>query len=152
MKKNPNAHYSSRVAEKNSGITVKGEKKIGGPGFWIMMVIAIMDDFFDVVSSFLLFVVNVIPVVGQAISAVSTAVFIFLGILISGTLLLYLHFNGVNMLSRKMANKLLLLLLEQVPILGILPLTTVFFYLTVKSENFLRKNKAAQLLAREFIY
>ena len=150
MKKNPNTHYSSKIKEKSSEITIEGEKKIGGPGFGIMMVVAIIDDSFDIISTLLLFLVNIIPVIGQAISAVGTAIFTFLGILISGTLLLYLHFNGVNMLSKKMAKRLLLLLLEQIPLLGALPLTTAFLYLTVKSENLLRTNKAAQLLSQRF--
>lgn len=152
MKKNPNARYISRTKEKSTKITVEGEKKIGGPGFWIMMVIAIIDDSFDVIATLALFLINLIPVVGQAIGAVGGALSVFLGMLISGTLILYLHFNGVNLLSRKMASKLLLLLLEQVPLLGVLPLTTAFFYLTVKSENFLRTHKSTQLLARRFEY
>lgn len=152
MKKNPNTYYSSRTKEKSTEITVEGEKKIGGPGFWIMMVIAIIDDVFDVISTLFFFLINLIPVIGQALGGVAGTISVFLGMLISGTLILYLHFSGVSLLSRKMASKILLLLLEQVPLLGMLPLTTVFFYLTVKSENLLRKNKATQLLARGFIY
>ena len=152
MKTNPNARYNSRVEEKSTEITANGEEKIGGPGFGIMMVIAIIDDSLDIVSSLLIFVVNLVPVVGQAVGAVGGMLSIFLGILVSGTLLLYLHFNGVSLLSRRTAKKLLLLLLEQIPLLGALPLTTAFFYLTVRSENFFRKHKTMQLLARRFEY
>ena len=152
MKKNPNANYSSRINERNTKIAVGGEKKIGGPGFWIMLVIAIIDDFLDIVATLAIFLINLIPVVGQAVGAVGETLSVFLGMLISGTLILYLHFSGVNLLSRKMASKLLLLLLEQIPLLGALPLTTAFFYLTVKTENLLRTNKAAQLLSRRFEY
>ena len=131
-------------------ITVEGEKKIGGPGFWIMITIAMMDDSFDIISTLFFFLINAIPVAGQAIGAASATIFTFLGMLVTGTLVLYLHFNKVSLFSRKMASKMLMLLLEQVPLLGMLPLTTVFFYLTVQSENFLRKHKTMQLLNRKF--
>jgi hypothetical protein len=150
MKENPSAQYSSRTEKKSTEITVKGEKKIGGAGYWIMLVIAIIDDALDILSTFFFFLINLIPIIGQALGAVSATLSIFLGMLITGTLLLYFHFSGVSLFSKKVASKLLLLLLEQVPLLGGLPFTTISFYLTIKAENLLRQNKATQLLSRKF--
>jgi len=125
----------------------KAKKPLNPMGWGIILTIILMKDvLLDPAKDLLLMGVQVIPVVGQSLGMVVSTLVFFIGLMIDGSILLYWFFNGVNILSvksrKKAAKKMILkalsllgLLLDFIPIISILPWTTIYFYLNVKMEN-----------------
>lgn len=126
-----------------------GGNKLEGPTVWVMYMFTLTDDLLDPFVSFLLLGINIIPIAGQGLSAALSAISTFLSLLISFVIILYFRSNGVSLFSKKMAKRLILLLIELIPVLNILPMSTIFFYLTIKAENFSRQHKALSMLGKK---
>lgn len=142
--------YTKKSAGKNTKIEVSGVNKLDGVSVWIMYIFTLTDDLMDPVVNLLQWGAIVIPGVGQALSAVITALSTGATWGIIGILFLYCHFNGISTFSKKVAKRLLLLVLEMIPGISILPMSTVFFYLTIKAENISRQHKTMMKLVKKF--
>lgn len=125
----------------------KAKKPLNPMSWGIILTIVLMKDILlDPLENICVTGIQVIPVVGQALGGVVTTLVFFTGLIIDGSILLYWFFNGVNVFSvrsrKNMAKKMTLkacsflgLFLDFIPIISILPWTTIYFYLNVKMEN-----------------
>ena len=136
----------------------EAKKNLGGMGWKIILAICLFKDLLlDPIKFLCLTGAQAIPVVGQALGGVVTALVFFVGMLIVGTIMLYWRFNGVSVffakLKRNMIKKIFIkslsflgLFLDFLPFISILPWTSIYFYLNVRMEN---KDRAEGRKARE---
>jgi len=128
-------------------IPPEAKKPLGSMGWHVFLVIVLIKDvLLDPIKSFCIGGVNVVPVVGQALGGVVEILVFFIGMILTGSIMLYWKFNGVSVFFPNFKRKfvmrmfikilsLLGLLLDFIPIISILPWTTIYFYLNVKMEN-----------------
>lgn len=134
----------------NEKTIVKEKNKLEGASVWIMYMFTLTDDSLDIFMSIILLGVNIIPVAGQGLAAVLTAISTFLSCFITFVIFLYFRLNGVSLFSRKMAKRIILLAADIIPGVNILPMSTIFFYLTIKAENISRQHKTMMKLEKKF--
>lgn len=147
------AYYNRRYIQKyvEDYITSKKEEKLGGPLLWIILTLVLFEDASDL-SDIIILGIQLIPVVGQAVGAVMLLTNTLLGFFTGGIVWMYLFFNRGNLLS-KMGGKakfwlfktMALMLADYIPILGMLPLTTLAFLYAIKTINNGRKEHNDEL-------
>lgn len=128
-------------------IPPEAKKPLGSMGWHIFLVVVLIKDvLLDPIKSFCLTGAQAIPVAGQALGGVVEVLVFFIGMLLTGSIMLYWKFNGVSVFfpnfKRNAMKKMLIkglsllgLFLDFIPIISILPWTTIYFYLNVKMEN-----------------
>ena len=116
-------------------------------GWHIFLVIVLIKDvLLDPAKNLLLTGAQAVPVVGQALGFTVSALVFCLGMFLTMSIMMYWRFNGVSVFfpnfKRNVMKKMLIkglsllgLFLDFIPIIDILPWTTIYFYLNVKMEN-----------------
>ncbi|MBI2045994.1 MAG: hypothetical protein HYT28_01050 [Parcubacteria group bacterium] len=106
-------------------------QKLTGAGFTIMILLALVKDFFDIIAS-----ASVVLAFLSTIAGVSVAFIIFL----------YLFFNNVSFTARKLTVLLAMFLIESVPFLALLPTTTISLLIV----RYLEHNAAVKRIGERF--
>lgn len=98
----------------------KPKKKMTGPFFYMMVVIALMKDFLDFVLTLtVVFSILIIPI----------------NILIYFIIILYLFLSGVKFGIRKISVIAGSFMVEMLPIIGLLPMATMNLFIIKSLEN-----------------
>jgi hypothetical protein len=123
----------------------KKEKKLGGVGFWLMFGLVVIKDGMDLILDGLMAVgMALIPTalgapVGVAVAAAAWGTKFVLGLGVYFALYLYFTSHGTSSWSKGTAKRLVgwgfAIIAENIPFVGILPITTITFLLTVHIEN-----------------
>ena len=135
------------LREKKAEYTTEGggkapHPKLGGLGFWLVLGLAIVDDVSDVAIT----AINL--VFTATVAAIPIAILFFLiGILISVTVfigmqLYFITHGGLHSSAKlkRFAAWFFAIFCEMIPILQLLPTTTILFILIAWLENTLRKD------------
>ena len=138
------AAYYNRIIRKyiEDYVTSEETEKLGGPLYWILLSVVIFEDTSDLFADIVTLGIQIIPVVGQALGAVILLMNTLLGFSITGIVFLYLYFNGSRGVSKMVTRSkfwlfktIALMLADSIPILGMLPFTTLAFMYAVKTIN-----------------
>jgi len=82
------------------------EKKLVGPGFWMIFSLTVIDEFMDVFLN-LTFILSFVTVLS--------------GLIVSFIVYFYLFYNGVSFTTRKLATMFISFLIEMIPFLNMFP-------------------------------
>lgn len=135
------------------------QEKIGGVDFWMMVCFALVVD----LSSLLVLMgdafglaAQVVPVLGNlvGIAVIATAIGLnfILNLVYTATLFLFFFFKRVNISMEKLGLQVATMLIEQFPLVNILPFTTLTLFVIRYLENKRRSSsgllgKGVQLVA-----
>lgn len=122
------------MAELTAKISGRQKRPIGGPGYYLFLAVAAFKDFLDLVK----FIFLALPVIGW----IFWAIFWMFGLFVNLMLLLYLKLNRVEMTSRAQGKIMAMFGVEMLPILGVIPMTTLMYFFTVRAENKARKKRS----------
>jgi|GEM_PF-4049467 len=129
-----------------------GGKKIGGVSYGIMLGLAMVKDTTDVLTTLAQILLPgldlIIPGVGSSLSLLVGILAYVIGAMITFTIFLYLKFSGVKFTSKKLATATLSTIIEMIPLVDILPTTTIMLVLVKKMQNNERVQKLAKIKAR----
>lgn len=148
------AYYNRRSIKKyvEDYVASQTTEKLGGPLYWILLILVLFEDISDPFADMILVGIQIIPVIGQALGAVVFLINTLLGFYISGIVFLYLFFNGSRGVSKMVTRSkfwlfktIALMLVDSIPILGMLPFTTLAFLYAVRTINKGRKKHNEEL-------
>lgn len=107
--------------ENESGNTPQKEpKKLNGAGFMMILMLALFKDFSDIFLD-----------IGIITSIITTVT----GLFVSGIIWFYLFYNRVSFSNKKLVTLIIMTMISLIPILNILPETTLGFLLIRTIEH-----------------
>ena len=147
------AYYNNRAIRRyvEDYIASRSTEKLSGPLLWIILTLVLFEDASDL-SDIIVLGIQLIPVVGQAIGAVMVLMNTLFGFFTTGIVWLYLFSNRGGVASKMIGKAkfwlfktIALMLVDYIPILGMLPFTTLAFMYAVKTINKGRKEHNEEL-------
>lgn len=118
---------AKRISGRHKPLRKSSRKKIGGLGYMLFLMVAVTKDLLDVIKPFFI----AIPVIGL----VFWAVFWVYGLFVNMMIFMYLRFQHIPFNSKFVAKMMTMFIAEAIPFMGVLPITTGIYVMTVKVEN-----------------
>ncbi|MBI5005258.1 MAG: hypothetical protein HZC03_01500 [Candidatus Lloydbacteria bacterium] len=117
--------------EKTSGnVSQKEPKKLNGAGFMMILMLGLFKDFSDVFLD---------------IGFITSVITGFTGLCVSGIIWFYLFYNRISFSNKKLATMVVMTTISLIPILNILPETTVGLLLIRAIEHSERLERLAKV-------
>lgn len=133
-----------KIGQKSAGPGVRGsetrqmaahapasQKNLTGPGFWMMVMAATLKDLLDLLLNF---------------TVILSLLVIFFGLIISFTIALYFFMSGVSFTTLKLAVFVASSIIEMMPFVSFLPMTTITLLAVRKMEHSDFAKKATTLI------
>ncbi|MEK7593928.1 MAG: hypothetical protein AAB471_02045 [Patescibacteria group bacterium] len=111
---------AKKFAEKYGRRVSLPEKKLTGPGFWMMVMAALLKDLLDLFLNF---------------TVVLSFLVILFGLIISFAIAAYFFMSGVSFTTRKLAVFVASSIIEMLPFISFLPMTTIMLFAVRKIEH-----------------
>jgi len=149
------ANKATQSASKMPSLPGTGEPLIGGVDFWLVAGFSLSVDIFQVAEALghvfatSLMALTTIPVIGLLAIPISMALNfglllagVIVGLTLSGTILLYCFFKKIPLNLLRIASQGATLLVEQIPLMNLLPFNVINIILLRFFENWRRRGNA----------